>query len=389
MQPVWAGHPWVYAEAVAHIEGSAEDGDIVDVVDEWRNFLGRGFYSSRSAIGVRILSRSRSGVVDDAFIRAAVHRAVERRRSLMGMPDARTTGFRLVNAEGDGLPGLIVDRYADVVVVQFAALGMKRREHVVLDALGEMLRPRAMIEMGDEDFQRIEGFTAARRTVRGQFEPPVVFEEAGTAYAVDPLAGQKTGFYFDQRENRRLLARLAKGKRVLDLFCYVGGFGIAAARAGAAEVDGVDSSATALLAAQNNAELNRVADRVRFHGGNARRFLVQAAEARRTWDVVVLDPPKFARRTGDVRKALTKAYAPLNAAAMRVVAPGGLLVTCSCSGRVRPDHFLRMLGMAAGTAGREARLLALRGAGPDHPVPPSFTEGQYLKCAFLEVGPWP
>jgi 23S rRNA (cytosine1962-C5)-methyltransferase len=382
---VWAGHPWVYPQAVVEVEGRPADGDVVDVVNDSGEFLGRGFYSSRSAITVRMLARRPADVIDDAFFDEAIARAVARRERLMGLPAEHTTGYRVVHAEGDGLPGLIVDRLGDVLVVQFTALGMKLREQVVFDALGRALHPRAIVEASDEEFQRLEGFATQRLPVRGVYEPPAAFLESGIAYAVDPLVGQKTGFYFDQRENRRLLARLVQGKRVLDLCCYVGAFALTAARAGAAEVDGVDSSAQALLVAQRHAELNRFADRVRFQKDDARAWLEKAAAARRTWDVVIVDPPRFARRSGDVEKALQRRYQPLNAAALRVVAPGGLLVTCSCSGRVRPDMFLRTLGLAAADAGRSARVLALRSAGPDHPVPPAFAEGLYLKCVFLEV----
>ncbi|MBI5502143.1 MAG: class I SAM-dependent rRNA methyltransferase [Deltaproteobacteria bacterium] len=382
---VWAGHPWVFAQAVLRVEGRAADGDVVEVVDEGGRLLGSGFYSSRSAIAVRTLTRGPADQVDDAFLHAAVSRAVHRRKRLMGLPGPQTTGYRLVHAEGDGLPGLIADRYGDVVTVQFTSLGMKRREQVVLDTLGELLRPRAILETVDEEVQKLEGFESQRLPVRGRWEAPAVFEESGITYAVDPLSAQKTGFYFDQRENRKLLARLVRGQRVLDCCCYVGAFGIACAKAGAIEVDGVDTSLPALAAAQRHAELAHVADRVRFHKSDARPFLEQAQRAKRTWDVVIVDPPKYARRQGDVEKALKGKYLPLNTQALRVVSPGGLLVTCSCSARVRPDHFLRTVGLAAAQAGRSTRVLALRGAGPDHPVPPAFVEGAYLKCVFLEV----
>lgn len=382
---VWAGHPWVFAQAVLHVDGRPADGDIVDVLDERNQLLGCGFYSSRSALAVRMLARQPAATIDDAFFHDAVSRAVHRRQRLMGLPSEHTTGYRLVHAEGDGLPGFVADRLGDVLAVQFTSLGMKRRERVVLDALGELLRPRAIVEIPEEEVQRLEGFESNRLPVRGKYEPPACFEESGLAYAVDPLAGQKTGFYFDQRENRRLLARLVRGQRVLDLCCYVGAFSVTCAKAGAAEVEGVDTSAQVLLAAQRHAEHAGVSDRVRFLRDDARRFLEQADRARKTWDVVILDPPKFARRTGDVDKALKNKYLPLNRAALRVVSPGGLLVTCSCSGRVRPDQFLRTVGLAAAEAHRATRVLALRGAGPDHPVPPAFAEGQYLKCVFLEV----
>jgi len=382
---VWAGHPWVFAQAVLRVEGRAADGDVVEVADEGGRLLGSGFYSSRSAIAVRMLTRETVDVVDAAFFRAAVSRAVHRRQRLMGLPGPHTTGYRLVHAEGDGLPGLIADRYGDVLVVQFTSLGMKRHQDVVLDALGELLRPRAILETSDEEVQKLEGFEAARLPVRGRYEPPAAFEESGIPYAVDPLVGQKTGFYFDQRENRKLLARLVRGQRVLDVCCYVGAFALTCAKAGATEVDGVDSSVQALLAAQRHAEYAHVVDRVRFHKSDARAYLEQAARSRKTWDVVVVDPPKYARRQGDVEKALKGRYLPLNTAALRVVSSGGLLVTCSCSARVRPDHFLRTIGLAAAEAGRTTRVLAVRGAGPDHPVPPAFAEGQYLKCVFLEV----
>ncbi len=382
------GHPWVYAQAIARMEGSPVAGDTVAVMDPRGNFLGRGYWSPESAIPVRILTRNRDVVPEGDFLRGKIAAAAAWRRAALGLPSADTTGYRLVNAEGDGLPGLVADVFGDAVSVQFLTAGMKRRQDVILDALLATVGARTALEVASVRHQKLEGFTAREGVVRGDEATALRFLERGLPMAVaapgQTGAGQKTGYYFDQRENRAMVEGLSAGRRVLDVFSYVGGFALGAARGGATTVLAVDSSAPALEAGARNAESAGLADRVLWRRGDARKVLLEAESAGERYDLVVLDPPKLAHHAREVTDALGH-YRKLNAAAVRVLAPGGLLVTCSCSGSVAVDEFLRAVAGGARDAGREAMVLRVNGASADHPCPAAFPEGRYLKCALARV----
>ncbi|HJZ86342.1 MAG TPA: class I SAM-dependent rRNA methyltransferase [Polyangia bacterium] len=378
-KPLWHGHPWAYSEAIARMEGSAEPGDVVDVVDSADRFIGRGYWNPRSQIRVRMVTR-RDEPVDDALIarRLAAAHAL---RTRLGLPRADTTAYRLVNSEGDGLPGLVVDVYGDAAVVQFTALGLKRREEVVYGALDQLLAPRTLFEASAGGFASVEGFEAQPRLLRGQPRPHVPCLENGIALEIQPLSGQKTGAYLDQRENRRRVGALARGARVLDCYTYVGGFALAALAGGAESARAVDVSPHALERAQAHAALNRLRG-LETVESDVFRFLEAAAP--RSYDLVVLDPPKFARARKDVEAAL-KGYRRLNALALQVCAPDALLATSSCSQLVGLEEFERMLAAAALDAGRRIQVLETAAMGPDHPLPAAFAEGRYLKFALCRV----
>lgn len=384
VQPLWAGHPWVFAQAIADLEGAPGAGDVVNVMDPRGNFLGKGYYSPGSAIPVRILSRDPKTTLDAAWLSARIERAAAFRRDTLGLPHPGTTGFRLVHAEGDGLAGLVVDVFEDVAAVQLLSAGMKRREADVFAAVARVTGATSIIEVASPAHQKLEGFEIEGRVVRGPDVSTLRFSENGIRWEIDRGSSQKTGYFFDQRDNRRLVAELCRGKRVLDAYCYTGAFSLAALQAGATHSTAVDRSAAAITAGAAAAHRIGVHDRVSFVQGDAGRYLSDAAGRKERFDVVILDPPKLAKTTRDLDRA-RKAYRQINALAMRVVESGGLLVTCSCSGAMRRDDFLRTLGTAASDAHRDVQLLWLHGQGADHPVPPAFAEGSYLKCAILKV----
>ncbi|MEY4575344.1 MAG: hypothetical protein RL701_47 [Pseudomonadota bacterium] len=384
VRPLWAGHPWVYAQAVASLDGTAVAGDLVDVVDPQDNWLGAGFYSPDSALAVRIVSRTQGAAVDFGFFRERLAAAVDLRKHWLQLPRADTTGYRLVHAEGDGLPGLIVDVYDSTATVQLLTAGMKRREQEIFAALREVLPLRTIVEMPSREHQEHEGFKVEPRVAAGEPVTDLVFSERGFDFSLPFAAAQKTGFYFDQRENRTRFESLCAGRRVLDLCTYVGAFALAAARGGAREVLAVDRSEAALAIAQQGIERAGYADVVRCVRRELKQALPEFAQAKQTFDVVVLDPPKLAHSARQLDRARTM-YRLWNAQALRLCEPGALLVSCSCSGAMQPVDFIRTLAMAAADAGREITLLAMGEQAPDHPTPAAFQEGRYLKTAFVRV----
>ena len=380
VQPVWMGHPWVYAQAVERVEGGATAGDEVSVEDPRGNPLGRGYYSPGSAIPVRLLVRDAVTRLDAAFFRAKVEQAVEFRAAL-GLPSAHTTGFRLIHAEGDGLPGLIVDRFGDVLAVQLATIGMKQREAMIFEVLASVLAPRAIVDRTSANAAKAEGFTPASGVVRGADVTALEFVERDLAFRVPLELGQKTGFYFDQRALRGRVEQLAHGRRVLDTYSYVGAFAIAAARGGAREVLAVDESAVALEVGAECAALNHVAARVHFAKEDARRALT---EARGGYELVIVDPPRLAPTRGAREQALL-AYARIAENACRATAPGGILVLCSCSAAVDLAALTRALATGATRANLGATVLERWFQGADHPVPAAFGEGLYLKALLARI----
>ncbi|MET0384887.1 MAG: class I SAM-dependent rRNA methyltransferase [Polyangiales bacterium] len=384
VRPLWAGHPWVYAQAVAGLDGTAAAGDLVDVVDPQGKWLGAGFYAPDSALAVRILNRTPDVAIDRSFFRQKLAAALELRRGWLQLPDAATTGYRLVHAEGDGLPGLIVDIYDRVATVQLLTAGMKRREADVLAALQDVLSLRSIVEMPSREHQDQEGFKVEPRVVAGEALVDLTFRERGFDYDLPFAAAQKTGFYFDQRDNRSRFEPLCEGRRVLDLCCYVGAFSLAAARGGAREVLAIDRSEAALAQAQRGLERAGFGARVRCQRRELKQALPDLANEEAPFDVVVMDPPKLAHSVRQLTRARAM-YRLWNSQAMRLCAPGALLVTCSCSGAVQPVDFVRMLALAAADAGREITLLALGEQAADHPTPAAFQEGRYLKVAFARV----
>jgi 23S rRNA (cytosine1962-C5)-methyltransferase len=374
----------VYAQAIDQIEGGPVRGDEVEVVDPRGNFLGRGFYTPGSSIPVRLIVRDQTTRIDLDLFRARIRRAVHLRTSV-GLPSRGTTGYRLVHAEGDGLPGLIVDRFGDSLVVQLSTFGMKAREGSILEALTAELAPRTIIDRSPANAAKIENFVPGSGVIHGEPTSLLEFEEREIAYRLPLDLGQKTGFYFDQRALRGRVEQLAHGRRVLDAYSYVGSFALAAARGGAQHVTAVDDSAVAIEVGAEIALANGFADRIAFTKADARRFLQNAHEAGGRYDLVIVDPPRFAPSRGARDQALV-AYAKTAEMACRAVEPEGLLVICSCSAAVDINMLTRALASGALRANVQATVLERWFQGADHPVLAAFPEGLYLKALVARIG---
>jgi 23S rRNA (cytosine1962-C5)-methyltransferase len=383
VQPIWTGHPWVYAQAVERVEGGARPGDEVVVTDPRGQFLGRGFYSPSSAIAVRVLTRDPDRPVDGRFFRDKIAEARDHRRAL-NLPNDETNAYRLVHAEGDGLPGLVIDVFDDACVVQATTLGMKLREALWLEALRETLLPRTIIDRTPLSAGKAEGFRVEQGVLRGDPQASALrFRERGLRYEVPPELGQKTGFYFDQRPLRTRVEQLARGRRVLDAYAFVGTFSLAAARGGAADVLAVDESAIALDVAARIAQANGLDARVRYARQDASAALTQAGREG-GYDLVVCDPPKLVPSRA-ARDAGLGAYRRLAGLAARATRPGGLLIFCSCSASVGLDDLTRALALGARDVGLDATVIERHFQGADHPVPAAFPEGLYLKSLLARV----
>lgn len=377
-------HPWVFDGAIAHVGGQPADGAIVDVHDQAGNWLARGYLNRRSQIAVRLLTWDPTETIDGGFWRQRLARAVAGRAALLHSPD--TTAFRLVHAESDGLPGLVVDRYGDFLVVQFLTLGVALRQAELVEALVELLNPLGIVERSDVDVREKEGLPPRVGLLCAQ-EPPPELEilENGLRFQVDLLGGQKTGFYLDQRENRALLPLYCEGAEVLDGFAYSGAFGVYAARGGARQVTFVEAAGVALQLAQRNLALNDLAHGAHeFVEGNVFQVLRTFRAAGRRFDVIVLDPPKLAPTARDVQRA-ARAYKDVNLLAFQLLRPGGTLFTSSCSGAVSADLFQKILFGAALDAGRDVQIVGQLRQGSDHPVALTFPEGAYLKGFICRV----
>jgi len=373
---VQRGHPWVFSNEVQDLPSDAVPGEPVEVRDSAGNFIGRGYVNPRSLIAVRILTRKQEDL-DAAFFAKRIGRARDLRREL-GFGDS----FRAVFSEGDGLPGLIVDKYADTLVVQSLTAGIDGMLGIILDALRGVYDPRTVVLRNDTASRELEGLEKEKRVVWGEAPGLVEFEESGIRYRADVLEGQKTGFFFDQRENRLAMKDLVKGRRALDCFCYVGAWALSAVKFGAAEVIGIDSSEKAVALARSNATLNGLS--ATFLTGDAFEKLREFEKRKERFGCIVLDPPAFVKSRAKVREAL-KGYKEINLRGMRLLEPGGMLVTCSCSHHIDQELFREMLIDAAWSAGRQARLLEMRSQSRDHPMLLAAKETQYLKCAILVV----
>jgi 23S rRNA (cytosine1962-C5)-methyltransferase len=369
-------HPWVYSGAIERAPGAPGAGDIVDVIDSRGTLIGRGYYNDASRISVRMLTWNDTPV-DDELWRSRIHAAVRRRDAILA--GGLTNGCRLVHAEADFLPGLIVDRYADVVVVQFLTAGIERVRQAILDAIVEAAQPEGVFERSDTASRVREGLVAAVGVIHGTVPPVVELLENGLRFQVNVESGQKTGFYLDQRDNRAAIAQFARAGNVLDAFSHTGAFGIYAARAGARSVTMLDSSAASLAIARANVERNPH-DNCTFDIVTADVFehLRSLRDKDQRFDLIVLDPPRFATNRHQLDAAL-RAYKDVNRVALEVLAPGGVLATFSCSQAVDAAAFTTAIAWAALDAGRDLQIIQRLGQGADHPVLASFPESEYLK----------
>jgi 23S rRNA (cytosine1962-C5)-methyltransferase len=381
-RPFYGRHPWVYAGAIAEVRGEPADGDEVDLYSHAGNFIARGLYNSQSKIRVRLYSWSPETPLDADFFWARLDDAIRLRDSL-GLNKAGSA-CRLVFSEGDGLSGLTVDRYDNWLVAQFTSLGMARRRDMWAALLTDRLRPDGIYLRTERGIGRLEGLELQDGPLQG--EPPagpIEIEENGLRFLVNIAEGQKTGFYLDQRDNRQAIARLAAGRRVLDGFCYTAGFGLHAARAGAREVLGVDSSESALNLAQANARLNDLAN-VSFVQADVFDHLEALVKEGQRFGLIVLDPPKFARARNAIELAL-RGYRRLQTLALKLLESDGFLVTCCCSGLITMSMLDDLLAQLAAEEGRTVQVLERRGQALDHPVSVACPESNYLKCLISRV----
>ena len=374
---VRGGHPWIYASEIERVEGEFENGDIVDVADFRGKFIGRGFYNPLSQISLRILTRN-DEPCDRAFFERRVRDAWEYRK-LMCDPDS----CRLIYSESDFLPGLVVDKFADVLVMQSLSLGIERIKDMLCDILMEVVKPQGIYERSDVPVRRLEGLDQVTGLLRGTVPDRVDMVENGIHFLVDVKHGQKTGFFLDQKWNRAAMKPFCRDARVLDCFCHNGSFSLHAAKFGAKSVLGVDISEEALEVARENARLNGL-DNVTFEAHNCFDLLRELDDAHEQFDVVILDPPAFTKNKAAVQAAI-RGYKEINLRGLKLTRPGGFLVTCSCSQHILPEMFQDIINQAARDAKKRIRLVEFRTQGYDHPILPQSVETKYLKCMILQV----
>ncbi len=376
---VRGGHPWVFSNEVAEVQGAPADGDLVEIVDFRGAFLGRAYYNRKSLICARLVTRGRDEV-DEAFFVRRIERAVRLREAVY--PGA--AAVRIVYGESDQLPGLVVDRYAHWLAVQVLTLGIELRAELVRAALDHVLHPRGVMRMADSPLRALEGLALERGVWWGEVPQRIEVEVEGLTLEVDLHGGQKTGLYLDQRENRRRAGARARGQRVLDLFCYQGEWALHAARGGASAVLAVDSSAPALEVARRNAERNGLTGLVTFRQGDCFDVVRELERDGGRFGLVILDPPALIKSRSSLAGG-ARAYRELNRAAMGLLAEGGTLVSCSCSHHLEDALFRQVLIEAARAARRPFRVLDWAGEAPDHPQLLAVPETHYLKCAVLQA----
>lgn len=372
------GHPWVFRHEVERIDGEFEDGDIVEVYNFKNKFVGKGFINSKSQILVRILTRKNEEINID-FFKKRVQDAWEYRKSI-----GYVNNCRLIFAEADFLPGLIVDKFGDVLVMQTLSKGVDRYKDKLVDILVDVVSPKAIYERNDAKIREIEGLELKKGFLYGKSSTEVEIEENGIKMIVDIENGQKTGYFLDQKENRVAIRNFVSDKTVLDCFCHTGGFTINAAKFGAAKVIGVDISDTAIEQAMKNAKLNGVEDKCEFVVANVFDYLNELDDKKEKYDVVILDPPAFAKSIHTIKNA-KRGYKEINLRAMKILKKGGILVTCSCSHYMKPDLFFEVIKDAAKDAKKTLRMIEYRTQAKDHPYLINYEESLYLKCFIFQV----
>lgn len=375
--------PWIFSGAVERVEGNPESGATVLVRSADGEDLGLAAYSPDSQIRARMWTWDAAQKVDADLLKVKISSAIEMRQTLI--PAGETTAMRLVHAESDGIPGLVVDQYGDVLVVQFLTAGVEKWRDEIKDILVDLTGAVCVYERSDVEVRRLEGLTPRSGLLYGAVPEPLVIEENGLKFLVDVVSGQKTGFYVDQRRNRQKLREAAEGRDVLNCFCYTGAFSIYAAAGGAKSVLSVDSSGDALQIAEENRSLNALPDGLlTWQEGDVFKDLRTMRDSRKSFDLIILDPPKFAPTSAQAKHAV-RGYKDINLLAFKLLRPGGLLYTFSCSGGVKEDLFQKVVAGAALDAGVDARIVERMHQGIDHPVALQFPEGAYLKGLVCEV----
>lgn len=377
-------HPWIFSGAIARVEGNPANGDVVDVWNSKARFVGRGIYNEKSQIQVRLLTWNPNDTIDEDFWRRRIRRAIAGRQALLEAPD--TDAFRLVYSEADGVPGFIADQYGTWLVVQFLSMAVERYRQTILDVLVDLVAPQGIYDRSEGESREKEGLVSVTGPVWGEIPPDMIeIMENGHTFLVDIKLGQKTGFYLDQRENRQKVSKYLANKEVLNAFAYTGGFSVYAAAAGAKRIMNIDSSERALQIAERNMRRNDFGDREDIYAV-ADVFEIMRAYRDNSWkfDVVILDPPKFAHSKRQVDKA-TQGYKDINLLAMKLLKPSGVLVSFSCSGAISPDLFQKVLFGAAVDAGRHVQIIEHLSQSSDHPILLTYPESEYLKGLVCRV----
>lgn len=378
-------HPWIFAGSVDQIEGRARPGDTVDILASDGRTLARGSYSPESQIRVRVWSFDPQETIDDAFFKRRVQQAFDRRMQLPEL--AQQQGLRVLHGESDGLPGVIADKYRDTIVLQVTSAGAEKWREAIARALIKATGATRVYERSDSDVRKLEGLTPRSGWLIGEDDAAeLAIEEYGITLGVDIIGGHKTGFYLDQRENRRLTRDLARGRRVLNCFCYTGGFSLQALAGGATEVISIDSSGPALATAASNLARNPQLPAGRAHWQEANVFdaLREFKTAGEKFDLIILDPPKFAPSAAHAERA-ARAYKDINLLGFKLLNPGGILMTYSCSGGIGHELFQKIVASSASDAGVTASIIHRLSAAADHPIGLAFPEGEYLKGLSCQV----
>lgn len=372
-------HPWVYKNEVDHIEGDFKPGDIVTVYNHKNKFIGKGYINPKSQIIVRIMTRNINEEIDETFFRRRIEKAYEYRKLVMP-----GESYRLIFGEADELPGLIVDKFNDYLSIQTLTLGIDQYKDLIVKLLVEIVKPKGVYERNDNSVRLLEGLPEQKGYLYNEFDPLTIVDEYGVKFYVDIAEGQKTGSFLDQKANHHAITPFVKDKTVLDCFTHTGGFALHAACHSAKHVDAVDISEEAIELAKKNAALNQVSDKINFICANAFDLLKTYADQKKQYDMVILDPPAFTKSAKKLENAY-RGYKEINLRAMKIVKPGGILVTASCSYYMTPDLFRQMLEEAALDAKKTIRVIEYRTQDIDHPILFGYDESHYLKLYILQV----
>lgn len=373
------GHPWIFNNEVDKVEGNVEPGDIVEVYSHDKKFIGKGYINPKSQILVRLLTRDKNDVIDEAFFLKRISQCWAYRQQL-----GYKENCRLVFGEADELPQLIIDKFNDYFVIQTLALGMDKWKPAIVNALNTLFTPKGIYERNDVPVRELEGLPQQKGFLSAPFDTSIIINENGLKFQVDIENGQKTGYFLDQQDNRRAIQHIVKDADVLGAFTYTGSFEVHAAHYGAKSVLGLDISAGAVAQANNNAAINGLQDRLKFEAVNAFDVLKAWGKEGKKYDVVMLDPPAFTKSRETIQKAIT-GYKEINLRGMKLVKPGGFLVTSSCTNLVGPELFLQIIEMAAKDARRKIRQVCFQTQSSDHPIIWGMDNTHYLKFLIIQV----
>lgn len=374
------GHLWVFSNEIEDSPQAKGEGEIIELEDYKGNFLGKGYFNRHSLITIRILSYQKDEKIDKNFFFKRIEQALKYRQRIY----PQLSSYRIVYSEGDFLPGLIIDKYEKNLVLQILTLGMEKFEEDIIQACESLFSPARIVLRNDTSFRELEGLVQGVKIIKGDVEKPALIEEFGLKSFVDLKEGQKTGFFFDQKENRLMGVIYAKDRKVLDCFCYTGAWGITAAKNGAKGVLGIDSSQKSLELAKKNAKLNEIDKLCTFAKGDVFEVLRGLVQKDEKFDMVVLDPPAFVKSKSKLVEGM-KGYKDINLQALKLLGKGGILISCSCSHNLSKDLFMEIIKSSAKDAHKTLRLIEFRTQAKDHPILLSMPETEYLKCAILEV----